>query len=930
MSIDVGGAPRVSRSAHGAYQDNRSPETVLRNGQAKAAEVTNFIEGLTKVATPLIFDQLTKQANQQVGELLATQDPVALIRSSDPEQRQLVRSLSPQARDILQDQAARASVRMYQETLSAERAQRAAILDTNNFSEEERLKASADAQEAALDASGITSVEPGYLVQYGSVLSETDAALNGMSYKARAKDQDDNETAVYTNGVASTLTSWSEGRNLAINNGKVEEFGAIFQKTMEEGIAGASARYSPKEQAEIWNKAIRQEVLRLKQAGKYDEAMGLLYTMQGGAALDIKTPSGVPFFQQTLDSGYSLEYTVNALLDQTEGDYKKWQGEQVLEQNKEVIREGLLGGDVTAQLQSALSDPRLTAEQMLLLGQTVNQAEELGQKASPEQLQREAELRFRIAQGSFDPQKMWQEVKGAGLTVRQVLGLANGIAKGPDDVTRTISGVRAYMSGETAESAAGLAKLAGMDGDTAKEFTRNFTNDVTQAVEKRYAEKVANGETVDETALRDIWRDELEKQVERRTTDRSERLKLEEMASPKNRVLNELKEFQQNVEQSKGEVTVMSYPKQLRVDFSNAFPNKRMTPEALGSYMIKRMQAVTDKDKNPVFPDASKNVRQIIDRAQGKAQGRISTGAAAVPMESALSQMGMDAARKLQSWLNPPSTPKQDAPKPASPTQPQSKPQQVSAKPQAGGIGQVVTQGLGSIAQVFTPPAAAATLDAQPEMVENVNPDAIALLNRVWKGQQKADIRTPPLPQVSATAPVGFVPTAIRNDKHPIFLAIGIAEGTRTANGGYTRAYYGHTDPGNGARNVGTVSGQQGGSPATSDRRWMGILTGTASRIAPVLQRLGVQPGTQGYNRLLFNVLDLNVQAPAAVSDFIKKIPQILQQGVSVEAIAKARADSFINPRTGRLEASGFNNSYNRLFQDQRSRAGVWDYRRRI
>jgi hypothetical protein len=215
-------------------------------------------------------------------------------------------------------------------------------------------------------------------------------------------------------------------------------------------------------------------------------------------------------------------------------------------------------------------------------------------------------------------------------------------------------------------------------------------------------------------------------------------------------------------------------------------------------------------------------------------------------------------------------------------------------------------------------------------MVENVNPDAIALLNRVWKGQQKADIRTPPLPQVSATAPVGFVPTAIRNDKHPIFLAIGIAEGTRTANGGYTRAYYGHTDPGNGARNVGTVSGQQGGSPATSDRRWMGILTGTASRVAPVLQRLGVQPGTQGYNRLLFNVLDLNVQAPAAVSDFIKKIPQILQQGVSVEAIAKARADSFINPRTGRLEASGFNNSYNRLFQDQRSRAGVWDYRRRI
>jgi hypothetical protein len=929
MGVNVGEAPRVTRSANGPLLDNRNPNTVLQAGQARAAEVTNFIEGLTKVATPLIKDQLTKQANQQVGELLATQDPVALIRSSSPEQRQVIRSLSPQAQDILQDKAAAGAVRLYQDTLSAERAKRAAVLDTFNFSAEDRARAGAEAKAAALEASGIASVQPSYLVKYGEELSQTDAALEGLSYRAQTKAKDTDEKTAYTNGVASSLESWSNGRARAVNNGKVKEFGLLLKTTLEQGIAEASARYTPKEQAQIYEQAIRSQVARLNQTGKYDEAMNLLYTMQGAAASGVETPNKTPFFQQQLESGYTLEYTVNALIDQTEGDYKKWQREQVLEQNRDIIRDGLQGRDVKAQLQAALDNPDLTVEQMLTLGQTINQATEIGQQASPEQLQREAELRYQIAQGNFDPQKKWQEVKGAGLTARQVLGLAGDLKKGPDEGTRMISGIRAYMSGETEQAVAGLAKLAGLSGDAAKEFGRNFNNDITKAVEKRYAEKVAKGEVPDEGALRDIWRNELEAAVKRRTNDRSERLKIEQMASPKTRVLNEVKEFQQNLESSKGEVTIMSFPRQVRVDFSNQFPNKKMTPEALGSYMIKRMEAVKEGDK-PVFPDASKNIRQVIDRAQGKAP-RVSDRGQVVPptqAEMLLGKPGIESLRLLQNWMNPPATPQQAAPKPASPTKPATQSQKVSAKPQQSGIGQVVSQGLGAIAQVLTPPAAAATLDSRPEAVQHVNPSAIALLNRIWKGQQKADIRTPPLPQVAATAPVGFVPLAITSDKHPIFVAIGISEGTRTANGGYTRAYYGYTDPGNGARSIGTVSGQQGGSPATSDRRWMGILTGTAARVTPVLQRMGLQPGTQGWNRVLFNVLDLNVQAPAAVGDFIRKIPQILQQGASIEAIAKARADSYYNPRTGRLDTSF--KSYNALFQDQRSRAGVWDYRRRI
>jgi hypothetical protein len=191
-------------------------------------------------------------------------------------------------------------------------------------------------------------------------------------------------------------------------------------------------------------------------------------------------------------------------------------------------------------------------------------------------------------------------------------------------------------------------------------------------------------------------------------------------------------------------------------------------------------------------------------------------------------------------------------------------------------------------------------------------------------------IGTPVLPQTAAGVPVRPVPLAINNDMHPLFVAIGINEGTRTPNGGYTKAYYGHRDPGNGAFNVGTVSGQQGGSPQSSDQRWAGILTQTMTSVTPILVRNGLPQNSVGFQRMLFNIADLKVQAPAAVPDFVRRLPQIVRQGVTIEAIAKARADSFINPATGRLEAAGFGNNYQTLLRDQRSRAGTWDYKRRL
>ena len=131
----------------------------------------------------------------------------------------------------------------------------------------------------------------------------------------------------------------------------------------------------------------------------------------------------------------------------------------------------------------------------------------------------------------------------------------------------------------------------------------------------------------------------------------------------------------------------------------------------------------------------------------------------------------------------------------------------------------------------------------------------------------------------------------------------------------------------------GTVSGGRGmgnASPQQVDRFWMRELSARSARIAPVMARAGLRPGTVGYNRFMFNYLDLSVQAPRAADTFAAKISTVKAGNWSIEVMAKARADSFFSPVTGRLEASGFNNNYSKLLGDQRSRAGVWDYKRRI
>ena len=136
-----------------------------------------------------------------------------------------------------------------------------------------------------------------------------------------------------------------------------------------------------------------------------------------------------------------------------------------------------------------------------------------------------------------------------------------------------------------------------------------------------------------------------------------------------------------------------------------------------------------------------------------------------------------------------------------------------------------------------------------------------------------------------------------------MFVSIGLNEGTRTNDGGFTKDYSGHKDPGDGKTNRGTISARSG-TPEEADKEWRGILSKTRREYKNVLVNMGIPIGSKNYQVMMFNILDLRVQAPAAVPDFVKQIPQIVAAGVSAETVGRARHDAYIDPRTGNLSTT--------------------------
>ena len=180
-------------------------------------------------------------------------------------------------------------------------------------------------------------------------------------------------------------------------------------------------------------------------------------------------------------------------------------------------------------------------------------------------------------------------------------------------------------------------------------------------------------------------------------------------------------------------------------------------------------------------------------------------------------------------------------------------------------LGEQLEGALGQLLNVVIPaaPANAQSLDGKTDS-DYSGMQTAEMLSAAMRRPGSVDLgpSTPGLPQQGAAAVTARpVPTQINNPNHPYFVAIGLNEGTRTANGGYTRAYYGHTQQ-SGWQVLQTVARLVlvHGSPQQADRQWASILSGRAIEARAFLRKAGLADNTVGFQRVMFNVLDLMVQ----------------------------------------------------------------------
>lgn len=84
------------------------------------------------------------------------------------------------------------------------------------------------------------------------------------------------------------------------------------------------------------------------------------------------------------------------------------------------------------------------------------------------------------------------------------------------------------------------------------------------------------------------------------------------------------------------------------------------------------------------------------------------------------------------------------------------------------------------------------------------------------------------------------------------------------------------------------------------------------------LQRQAKKSGVKLSALELVAGADLANQSPLAALDYVGHLQKLRAKGFrGMEAVLEARVQSFVNPKTGLLEAGGFGNSWQRLRHDQ-------------
>ena len=165
---------------------------------------------------------------------------------------------------------------------------------------------------------------------------------------------------------------------------------------------------------------------------------------------------------------------------------------------------------------------------------------------------------------------------------------------------------------------------------------------------------------------------------------------------------------------------------------------------------------------------------------------------------------------------------------------------------------------------------------------------------------------------------------------------IGQSEGTRSAGGGFTDAFGGHNDPGDGAANKGSFSASAqrnaalaGLTPEETDQWWIeNQLKPETQNIMNRMKAAGLE-NSKYYNEVLISALDLLVQSPEALKaedGFLDRLGTLkddldnaANRDAAKRAITMARTESYADPNTGSY-AKTFAKTQQGMYDDQKRR----------
>ena len=952
----------VNVGPSGPLRDYRSPEQAGRNAALPFQQISQFLDNFVKTAKPVYDAYVSGQVAQERAKIMAQPEMLDAYRRGDAEAKAFIGALRPQTRDFVNESVANAGFEQYQKTLPVLVARDPVLTSAppTGVSEQDFARTKAlrfkELEEQAGQAAGFQTIDPEWLGTRIPDIQQVNGAVKAFSYTKQLEALDKRDDDSMARGMGARISELTTTRGQAVQANRFDEFRAGTDEWWKLTLDRWQETRTPQQILNITWQGFTQKYNELLQYGELsdvDAADSLLATMTVLSQSSVKLKSGQSLGEMSFDDGSTLGSKLAELRLKLKPLRDKLEEEERWKQTMPLFQQAMQPGagdavraQAAAQLPGLFSDPR----QMMQAYSMLNQASGISDQPTNAQQETMALLQMELNRDglSYD-QKKDMVLNAPGLTWEQRLKFAPQVTGQPNQEARSIAGARQYnaleidQAGESIARSYAAAKAQGrlnqgVDAPDPETAARNAAIAATRMTEQRVQQLREEGKAPSADEVTAIFRNELDAYT-RSTMQRIGAASRDRPQSFAQVVTGELDTVRQNLARNGGKPTVDVFPEAVRQRaVQQGYPN---TYIGVQRYFLNRLKSATEDDgkggQKQVFPDPAKAYRETMRSIKGADQSQVAPQQGFLRADNYPGAVLLRKAGEALQWVAE-KTGGSERYRQYQQQKESSKggSQQSSAQPQQSMGEQLIGGALNLL--VGASPAAAGEMPGrkdekrdQPQVVGLENISILAELMKLpGRAARSLGISTPVLPQTAATVPVKPVPLAISNDMHPLFVAIGINEGTRTPNGGYTKAYHGHRDPGNGAWNVGTVSGQQGGSPQTSDQRWAGILTQTSSSVVPILVRSGLPRNSAGFHRILFNVLDLKVQAPAAVPDFVKRLPQIIRQGVTVEAIAKARADSFINPATGRLEAGGFGNNYQRLLRDQRSRAGTWDYKRRL